>query len=103
MSIAGKASRHIPSVLGVPNRGAARLGISGERHRIAKWVAEIAESPEPLVGAAFFWLGSPGRRGSGNCANPPQPALGQLLVQELERLGREGAHIGDAVVRARAQ
>jgi hypothetical protein len=29
--------------------------------------------------------------------------LGELLVQELERLGCEGAHVGDAVVRAGAQ
>ena len=48
---------------------------------------------------------------SGNCANcgnsrrrrKPDSGLGKLLVHQLQRLGREGTHVGDAIVRSRAQ
>jgi len=48
---------------------------------------------------------------SGNCANcgnsrrrrKPDSGLGKLFVHQLQRLGREGPHVGDTVIRARAQ
>ena len=56
-------------------------------------------------------FGADWRITSGNCANcgnsgrrrKREGGLGKLLVHRLQCLGREGAHVGDAIVRFRAQ